>query len=258
MIHKSLYPSGHTCYTDIMHGTNLISGGSAKIKHSNAAQAEWWNIVMYLAPAWASGHNVCPHSTPQCAAECLDTAGRAAFDAKIPAARLRRTKFFYACKLCFLVRLEVELWREYRKALRLGRRLAIRLNGTSDLLWEHIARRLIVEVFGDCQWYDYTKYPYRLRPTHKLPTNYDLTYSRSEKTTPEQIAESLDNGRNVAVVFGRYKRTTNAIPAVWSGYGVINGDVHDLRFLEAGQGSIVGLNAKGRAIGAAPGFVVYA
>ena len=58
-----------------------------------------------------------------------------------------------------------------------------------------------------------------------------------------------ETGQNVAVVF-------DDIPATWLGLEVINGDEHDLRFLD-GVGVIVGLKAKGpKAKKDTTGFVV--
>ena len=248
---------GHDCIATILGINTDLLTGSTKSEHSNDWQDEYYNVIQYFAPAWASGHNVCAYASDKCTAACLHTAGRASFDAKIPAARLRRTKLFYACKPCYLSRLDYEIAREYRKANRLGRRLALRLNGTSDIPWEHVGRSLMAK-WSDVQFYDYTKYPLAIRPTHKLPANYDLTYSYSENSTDAMIEDNLSSGRNVAVVFGRMKRTANGIPSTWRGRQVITGDQHDLRFLESGRGVFVGLNAKGRAIGAQAGFVVYA
>ena len=46
-------------------------------------------------------------------------------------------------------------------------------------------------------------------------------------------------------------------PEQWYGWPVINGDEHDLRFLDP-EGVIVGLTAKGRAKQDKTGFVVHA
>ena len=58
----------------------------------------------------------------------------------------------------------------------------------------------------------------------------------------------LNRGTNVSVVFDR-------VPGEWLGRKVIDGDAHDLRFLDP-EGVIVGLKAKGRAKKDTSGFVV--
>ena len=58
----------------------------------------------------------------------------------------------------------------------------------------------------------------------------------------------LDRGGNVAVVF-------EELPKTYGGFEVIDGDEHDLRFLDASP-RIVGLLAKGRARSDITGFRV--
>ncbi len=95
-------------------------------------------------------------------------------------------------------------------------------------------------------------------PWQRTRENYHLTFSRSEENEKEALA-SLDHGVSVAVVFD--VRPSAALPAEWMGYPVIDGDRHDLRFLDTLEGKgpfIVGLRAKGRARGKGgeTGFVV--
>ena len=67
-----------------------------------------------------------------------------------------------------------------------------------------------------------------------MPPNYHLTFSRSETTKDDTVKSILQNGGNVAVVYG------DALP-VWDfGAEVINGDETDLRFLDP-RGKVVGL-----------------
>ena len=82
----------------------------------------------------------------------------------------------------------------------------------------------------------------------KLPSNYSLTFSRSE-TNEAQCLEVLNRGGNVAVVFRK------ELPTHWNGFPVINGDENDLRFLDP-KGVVVGLKAKGKAKSDTTGFVV--
>jgi hypothetical protein len=137
-----------------------------------------------------------------------------------------------------------------------GLRLAIRLNGTSDIRWEHEFPELF-RMFPDVQFYDYTADYHRLAMDHELPANYHLTYSRKETSRSEQVAvELLASGRcNVAVVFrGR-------LPKYWNGFPVVDGTTDDLRFLDPlpacnGGGNVVGLTALGPARYDNTGFVV--
>ena len=136
-----------------------------------------------------------------------------------------------------------------------GWRVAVRLNGTSDLRWEAFAASLFSE-HADVNFYDYTKVSDRVTNPN-LPANYTLVYSRSERAGSERMARFvLAMGFNVAIVFNT--RRGQSLPATWGGYPVIDGDETDLRYLDP-AGSVVGLRAKGRARSAvAGGFVVDA
>ena len=81
----------------------------------------------------------------------------------------------------------------------------------------------------------------------KLPSNYHLTFSRSEHN--ETLCDMvLQMGGNVAVVF------RDQLPATWKGFEVVNGDANDLRFLDK-SGVVVGLIEKGLAKKDETGFV---
>jgi hypothetical protein len=81
----------------------------------------------------------------------------------------------------------------------------------------------------------------------KFPSNYHLTFSRSEHND-KKCEMVLAMGGNVAVVF------RNQLPKTWKGFQVVNGDDTDLRFLDK-RGVVVGLIEKGMAKKDATGFV---
>jgi hypothetical protein len=85
-----------------------------------------------------------------------------------------------------------------------------------------------------------------------LPANYDLTFSRSERNEADCL-EVLRQGGRVAAVFAT--RRGRPLPKTWQGFRVIDGDKHDLRFLDRG-GIVVGLRAKGKARADRSGFVI--
>ena len=74
----------------------------------------------------------------------------------------------------------------------------------------------------------------------ELPSNYHLTYSRSETTPDKEVHDICSRGGNVAIVFKDY------LPATWQGIRVESGDINDLRFKDP-RGIIIGLKAKGTA-----------
>ena len=79
------------------------------------------------------------------------------------------------------------------------------------------------------------------------PRNYHLTFSVSEKTTDTGALEMLERFGTVAVVFSTTRG--RALPSTFLGAPVIDGDKSDARYRDR-RGSVVGLRAKGRMIGA--------
>ena len=178
--------------------------------------------------------NVCAKATEGCKLACLFTAGRGQF-AKIRAQRIAKTVFLYENRALFLDCLRWDIGMIVKRAAKLGFKPCVRFNGTSDIA--SIAAMMAKE-FPTVMLYDYTKLS---RPELRLRDNYSLTFSYSG----ENLAESLrvmNLGVNVSVVFQVKKGAP--LPATWNGYLVIDGDLHDLRFLDR-KGVVVGLRAKG-------------
>lgn len=205
--------------------------------------------ILYLAPADTAGRgNLCPFASPGCRAACLYSAGRGRF-ASVQAGRLRKTHAFFDSPARFVESLAEDVARLVRAAGKRGMVPAVRLNGTSDVPWERVKGedgRTILERFPLVQFYDYTKRPKRW----DIPPNYHLTFSLSETNLPAAQRE-LSAGRSVAVVFAVPKGSP--LPTHWNGLPIVDGDLHDLRFLDPGP-CIVGLRAKGAAKADASGF----
>jgi hypothetical protein len=221
----------------------LLTTKNPKIEKSDKAGTAYLSCIMHLAPANTSGYQVCPHSSAGCRASCLNTAGRGKCG-NVQFARIKRTKMLVEHEKTFKQQLVDEIAKFVRKCEKLGKKPAVRLNGTSDVMFERIFPHLF-ERFPTVQFYDYTKNIGRLFNT---PKNYYLLYSRSEDTPDRIVRMVLAGGFNVAVVFDK-------IPRKWQGYRVVNGDNSDLRFLEP-AGVVIGLSAKGRAKKDKSGFVV--
>ena len=229
----------------------LLNQGNAKTRKGEKKGFVTFGI--HLAPANLSGFNVCKDASIGCAAACLNTAGRGAMSS-VQRARIEKTRMFFTDKQGFLV----DLWSEIRKAIRTASKKAMtpcfRLNLTSDLPWEKIRfnGESVFEAFPQVQFYDYTKNAERMTAflAGEMPSNYHLTFSRSESNG--KVAEAfIRSGGNVAVVF------RNTLPKSWSGAAVVDGDETDLRFLDP-RGVVVGLVEKGKAKVDDSGFVVIA
>lgn len=219
---------------------SYLLGKSYKIDKSDE-YSDYENFIMYLAPYDLSGTNICPFASKGCAESCLNTAGRGAFNAT-QKARLNRTLHYLNDRKGFFERLTKEIFRISKKY----DKVAIRLNGTSDLNFNSFIRK-IEKVVPNVIFYDYTKNPLQALKSLSMD-NYHVTFSRSEDNNLETL-DMLDSGINVAAVFRK------ELPKEWNGFEVIDGDVSDTRFLDS-AGKIIGLRAKGKAKKDLTGFVI--
>jgi hypothetical protein len=201
---------------------------SAKLEKSQ--NDNWLNYVLYLEPS-VDYKSICAGSSKGCRASCLVNSGMMRMPVQTKA-RIERTRLYIDDREAFMTKLVSELNAALKRAQKAGKRLAVRLNGTSDLDWSSVYM-----LYPDIQFYEYTKRVQIVKAVSELP-NVHITMSATEKTTPERIKLVTDNGTNVAMVFA------DKVPATYKGFTVIDGDKHDRRF-EDQQGVIVGLKLKG-------------
>lgn len=226
----------------------LFSNPSRQLKLGKGLEYGWYTLGLPLAPAKTAGIQTCGHDTPGCRRGCIFTAGHG-FYPMVQAGRIARTLLLNQHKDWFVRKLHSEIGKEVIRSHRLRLKLCVRLNTFSDRPWERMAPSLFAD-YEDVQFYDYTKNPVRMMKflAGNWPCNYHLTFSRSEKNE-DVCKEVLKSGGNVAVCF------RHEPPAEYWGYRVINGDQHDLRFLDD-TNVIVGLKAKGKAKNDRTGFTV--
>lgn len=229
----------------------LLTLGSAvaKLAKSDKAGKGYLSAILYLSPHKSGGYgNICPQASKGCVLSCLNTSGRGNMNS-VQKARQRKTALFFENRKEFesLLRKDIE---SFIKRCKHKKQLpAIRLNGTSDLDWNKLFPTLMTD-YSSVQFYDYTKVTKRVFQwlTGGMPSNYHITYSRSEVNQIEAL-QLLKSGANVAVVF------KNNLPKKWHGFTVFNADENDLRFLD--KKGVQGLLAKGRAKKDTTGFVIY-
>lgn len=225
---------------------NLLSLGNTNAK---TTKNEIETFILYLAPAdTIVTHNLCPFASNGCKKACLYTAGRGKFS-NVQQSRINKTKFWAYDREKFYIKLEAELYQVNQLAKIDGKKVAVRLNGTSDV--DHLAllQRYTGRNFNEyqhIQFYDYTKNPNMIKKY--LNTNYHLTFSLSESNFFEAL-NVLESGGNVAAVFA------NGLPETWLKYTVINGDLSDYRPNDP-KNCVVGLTAKGDAKKDLSGFVI--
>jgi hypothetical protein len=236
-------------------------------KAIKAGDFGYLNAINYMAPARSAGvGNLCSHASPGCIALCLGReSGQAAMISAatgtnlVRLSRERKARYFMGERQAYMREMLFHIAAACRNAKRKRLNLVVRPNGSTDIAYEGLrvmidpdfaamlsdisgesvsaGAQTIFSAFPSIQFVDYTKNPKRFdRP---LPANYHLTFSRSE-TNESDCYSLLKRGFNVAVVFGK------ALPESFGGFQVINGDLHDLRHLDARGGVIVGLTPKGQ------------
>jgi hypothetical protein len=90
------------------------------------------------------------------------------------------------------------------------------------------------------QFYDYTKILAKWHDAQPI-SNYHATFSFSGRNWDE-CSSVLDAGGRVAAVFAA--RPGAPLPATFAGRRVIDGDISDARWLDDGDGVLVGLRFK--------------
>tara|TARA_R110000822_G_scaffold58434_1_gene146186 strand:+ start:560 stop:1228 length:669 start_codon:yes stop_codon:yes gene_type:complete len=220
----------------------LLTHSAAKIDKSQ--NDKWLNAVLYLDPHF--NNQVCKGASKGCKQSCLINSGRMIMASAVNA-RQNRTAYYFNDNDMFMLTLKGEIAALLYKATKQGKRLAIRLNGTSDIDWQEVYK-----AFKGVQFYEYTKRPDLAKKLNKIE-NVHITFSKHENHSTANVKKLLDSGINVAVVFNKQ------VPTEYIDIQVIDGDKHDRRF-EDTQGHIIGLKLKGtnkvKALAIDSGFAV--
>jgi len=219
------------------------------------------NAFFYGSPAGeafaeGSSKTACPWAG-DCVRVCLITNSG---QIRLSAARragVQRMALYYGDRAAFYTLMAAELRLLAARVAKKGLRVAYRPDGATDLF---IARGLVKHdptIQDIVELYDYTKSPERALDT----TGGVKTYSISEKSDPADIRRILDAGGRVTIVTDR--RKSDPIPPTWFGYPTVNGDEHDLVFLDpAGSVRVLAMkysnkggHAEGVRMGTEFGFV---
>ena len=193
--------------------------------------------ILYMSPfnQNSKGVNLCSHASKGCSESCLFTSGNGGMFSDVKQGRINKSEYFLSNRIEFLNQLRLEIEKYVKKNIGIAIP-TFRLNGTTDIAYERFRifnGKNIFELFPNVQFYDYTKNWTRFNT--ELPSNYNLTFSRSE-VNHDKCMELLAKGVNVAMVFTK-------VPNKFLGYEVINADKDDLRFLDK-KGVICGLKYK--------------
>lgn len=273
-----------------MHTQPKISSALFSTSSAKAIKAEkfgYTNAIHYMSPHTVGGvGNLCASASPGCVALCLGYhSGQAAMlknaddianKNNVRISRDIKARQFMKRRADYMAALALQIGRQVHKAREGKKRLCVRLNGSTDILFEgckvevseKISEQLsklcgrkipakvypsLYNLFDFVQFAEYTKHFSRMCNylAGWLPANVSVTFSRSEEND-QQCREILKRGGNVAVVFRK------VLPTTFLGFPVYDGDTTDLRHTDP-KNVIVGLLAKGnKAKRDASGFVVDA
>ena len=211
---------------------------------------EWVQGILYGSAAKSSGLvNSCAWSTPECRAGCLQTSGHLGMSNGQIAMHCR-SEFWWHHTFDAAITLLDETERHARRIHKCGKKVAQRLNGTTDFPWEQALWYMdMLRGAGVDIHFDYTKGWRR-----EGNANYYLAYSVTERHTYDQI-------RPLSVVVVDAVKGMK-LPPKWAGMPVIDGDLTngDLRFLDpyTNPDAVVLLRKKGNlrnVLGSEDGFV---
>lgn len=222
----------------------ILSTDSSKIvEHDN-----YINVINYMAPAKTVGRDICPDKTDDCAKSCLGwfsgfigivkTEKRLDGMNQARAYLVRKTVLFFRDREAFMLKLRKDLTRLDKRAQKLGKQLAVRLDGSSGLLKYWYVNQKLQHEFPSIKFYEYTK---NLKLAVEGIEGVDLTFSH-KPDKPEETEIALNNNVRVAVAFLGNKEEVKKLTE-WRGKKVVNGDSSDYRFLDP-KGVIIGLSLK--------------
>jgi len=230
--------------------------------------------ILHLSPADSSGVDVCPMAQ-NCKKICLHFAGNPAYMSTKQAARIRRTLAFSADKQRFGLLLILSILHACNKQD--DRILAVRLNGTSDILWENVdltitpefhtfcrvkfgalvptGKRNIFEIFNfirnhtgqNVTFYDYTKLKRNWAECARIGYHLTFSFDGHDNKQNDRIArEALSHGVNVAAAFNIKRGQSLPDSFMWQSTvrEVLDGDLSDFRPGDKQGGHIIGLRFK--------------
>ena len=230
--------------------------------------------ILHLSPADSSGVDVCPMAK-NCKKICLHFAGNPAYMSTKQAARIRRTLAFSADRQRFGLLLILSILHACNKQD--DKILAVRLNGTSDILWENvdltvtpefstfcrikfgalvpIGKRNIFEIFNfirnhtgqNVTFYDYTKVKRNWAECARIGYHLTFSFDGHDNIQNDKIArEALSHGVNVAAAFNikRGQTLPRFVHYQNRKFWVIDGDTSDYRPGDKQGYRIVGLRFK--------------
>lgn len=237
------------------HSRRELLSANSKLRKLPGRAGRYRAIGLALAPAQYSGKELCAWRTSGCTMACNGFWSGMNVTISTRLALIGRAVLFNWYRDIFRSKLRRELGNFAKLCKRTNVRPAVRLNVSSDVVWERLFAELFTE-FPMIHFLDYTKALPKHRPT--LPPNYQLVHSFNERTTAADVWDIVQSGRNVVIAFdsayapsrglwGALPRSVRFTDDSGRDFTlpVVNGDRHDLRLRDMdGRGVVVGLHGK--------------
>lgn len=246
---------GEKVFSGVWRSRRKILSANSKLRKLPGRAGRYRAIGLAMAPAAYSGKDLCAWRTAGCTDACNGFWSGMNVTVSTRLALIGRAILFNWFRDLFLSKLRAEL-KNFSKLCRRSRvRPAVRLNVSTDVVYERMFPAIFVE-FDEIAFLDYTKALPKHRPT--LPANYQLCHSFNERTTTADVAAIVAAGRNVVIAFdsayapsrglwGALPKTVRFTDDSGRDFTlpVVNGDRHDLRLADMdGRGVVVGLHGK--------------
>lgn len=202
---------------------------SAKAKKSDKKHTEYVNVILYLIAADYLGPKLCVNFK-NCKSGCLMWSGHGG-NYNCTRGRVLKTLGLLLYPAEFRARINSDAIAAKNKAKKLGKKLVLRLNGTTDLN----PKAFGLDSDPDIIRYEYTKcLAYALKSN-----NSHIHYTYSFYGNAKEAVAALKSGINVTIVL----KKGQPLPVWAEDFKTVNGDDHDLRFLDP-KGHIVTLTEK--------------
>lgn len=254
-VFKILFSVAGKAFEGYWNSARPLLSANSKLRKLPGRAGRYRAIGLAMAPANYSGRELCAWRTEGCTVACNGFWSGMNVTISTRLALIGRAILWHNYRELFAEKLFGELHNFEKLCNRTGVIPAVRLNVSTDIVWE----RLMPEIFGEfsaTEFYDYTKALPKHRPT--LPGNYTLCHSFNERTTTADVESIIRAGRNVVVAFDSayapQRKLWGALPEnvrFTDDAGrdftlpVINADRHDIRLpVVDGRGVVQGLHGK--------------
>src|SRR5210317_1009060 len=193
-----------------IHKRKLLDVSNAK--SVKGAKLGYLNAIHYMAPSdFAGVGNLCPWASEGCKAACLGLYSGNAFFPNVRQSRIDKAKSFMNDRKAYYRALLLQIDQAQLQAEFEGKKIVIRLDGSTDIGWKEI-----YNARPNIQFVEYTKSLKRILNwlEGKYAPNVHFTFSASENNESD-CDEVMRRGGNVSVVYrGDMPKTWQFIPRV--------------------------------------------